>query len=64
MTGRARDLAESIWAPIASAGKAQLAEYSDEQLRFLIDFLRRGIELQEREAERIRRMAPDAAEGR
>lgn len=62
MTRRALSLAEAIWAPIARAGKAQLAEYSDEQLAFLVDFLRRGRELQEREAERIRGMTVDAAD--
>jgi DNA-binding MarR family transcriptional regulator len=56
MTPRALSLAEAIWGPIARAGMAQLAEYSDEQLAFLIDFLRRGRELQEREAQRIRAM--------
>lgn len=58
MTRRAHDLTETIWGPIGRAGMAQLAEYSDEQLLFLRDFLARGRALQEREAERIRRMIP------
>jgi hypothetical protein len=40
--------------PIPSASRRQSAEYSDEQLTFLVDFLRRERELQEREAKRIR----------
>lgn len=62
MTARARQLSEAIWGPIGRSGSAQLAEYDDDQLRFLLDFLRRGRELQEREAKRIRRMIPSAEE--
>jgi DNA-binding MarR family transcriptional regulator len=57
-TRRAEELTAAIWGPIGLAGMAELAEYSEEQLLFLRDFLRRGRELQEREAERIRRMVP------
>jgi hypothetical protein len=35
---------------------AQLAGLSDEQLRFLLDFLREGRQMQEREAGRIREL--------
>jgi DNA-binding MarR family transcriptional regulator len=64
MSPRALDLTEEIWGPIARAGKHHLADYSDDQLAFLVDFLRRGRELQEREAERIRGMVADATEVR
>ena len=39
---------------------AQLAEFSDEQLSFLLDFLRQGRELQESQAGRVRAMAESA----
>ena len=54
---KASDLMAAIWGPIAVAGKAQLAGYTAEQMEFLADFLRLGRELQEREAERVRRLA-------
>ena len=57
VTANALGLMNEIWGPIADVGKAQLAEYSAEQLAFLVDFLRRGRELQEREAARVRQMA-------
>ena len=53
-------LMEAIWGPIAQAGKAQLAEFSDDQLTLLLDFLRRGRELQETQAGRVRAMAESA----
>jgi DNA-binding MarR family transcriptional regulator len=56
VTSEALELMERIWGPIAVQGKAQLAEYSPDQLAFLISFLRRGRELQEREASRISQM--------
>ena len=49
---------EAIWGPIGAAGEAMLAEYDDERLAFLAEVLRRGRELQEREAGRIRAMRP------
>jgi DNA-binding MarR family transcriptional regulator len=70
VTPQALQLMEAIWGPIARAGMAQLAELSDQQLSFLLDFLRRGRELQETEAGRVRAMvktttlqAPDAPTG-
>ena len=57
VTGRARKLGEKVWGPIGAAGAAQLSGLSDEQLRFLLDFLRRGRGMQEREAVRIRGLA-------
>jgi DNA-binding MarR family transcriptional regulator len=56
VTPHALELMEAIWGPIARAGMAQLTEFSDEQLTFLLDFLRRGRELQEAEAGRVRAM--------
>ena len=60
VTPHALELMEAIWGPIAQAGKAQLAEYSDDQLTLLLDFLRRGRELQETHAGRVRAMAERA----
>jgi DNA-binding MarR family transcriptional regulator len=60
VTPRALELMEAIWGPIARAGMAQLAEFSDEQLSFLLDFLRQGRELQESQAGRVRAMAESA----
>lgn len=57
VTANGLGLMKEIWGPMADAGKAQLAEYNAEQLAFLVDFLRRGRELQEREAARVRQMA-------
>jgi len=57
VTLHALERMEAIWGPIARAGRAQLAEFSDEQLSFLLDFLRRGRELQEIQAGRVRAMA-------
>jgi hypothetical protein len=65
VTSEALELMERIWGPIAVQGKAQLAEFSPDQLAFLVGFLRRGRELQEREAIRIRQMigSPGNSEG-
>jgi DNA-binding MarR family transcriptional regulator len=60
---RAERLLEQIWGPLGTAGKAQLAEFTIEQLEFLVDFLRRGRDLQEREAARIRAMPRRDASG-
>ena len=57
VTPHALELMEAIWGPIARAGMTQLVELSDEQLTFLLDFLRRGRELQETHAGRVRAMA-------
>jgi DNA-binding MarR family transcriptional regulator len=66
MTPRAVEISDAIWGPIARSGIAELREFTEEQLSFLLDFLRRGRELQENEAERIRGMptATADAEGR
>ena len=42
---------------VGVAGVAQLGAYSDEQLGFLTEFLRRGEELQRTESRRIRALA-------
>ena len=60
VTPHAIERMEAIWGPIARAGMAQLAEFSVEELSFLLDFLRRGRELQEGEAGRVRAMAKAA----
>jgi len=53
VTPRARELTEAIWEPIGSEGTTQLARMTDDELTFLLDFLRRGTELQEKHARRI-----------
>jgi DNA-binding MarR family transcriptional regulator len=64
VTAQALEIMEAIWAPIAVQGKAQLAEFSAEQLAFLVGFLRHGRELQQREAVRVHQMAaPSSAPG-
>jgi DNA-binding MarR family transcriptional regulator len=54
LTEHARGLVGAIWGPIADAGAAMLADYDAEQLAFFTEALRRGRELQRREADRIR----------
>jgi DNA-binding MarR family transcriptional regulator len=57
VTPRARELTEAIWEPIGSEGTTQLAQMTDDELTFLLDFLRRGRELQEKHARRIAGMS-------
>jgi DNA-binding MarR family transcriptional regulator len=54
LTPSAAEAVEAIWGPIGTQGTAMLREYDDRQLAFLAEVLRRGRELQEREADRIR----------
>ncbi len=54
LTPSAAALVDAIWGPIGAAGQALLEGYSDDQLAFLAEVLRRGRELQEQEARRIR----------
>jgi DNA-binding MarR family transcriptional regulator len=56
LTPRAEELIERLYGPIERAGQRVLARYSPEELKLITDFLRRGIELQLAEAERIRAM--------
>ncbi len=56
ITPRALELTEAIWGPIGSEGTAQLARMTDAELTFLLEFLRRGRELQEKHARRIAAM--------
>lgn len=57
-TPEAREHAWSLYRPIADAGAARLATYTNEQLRLIIDFLREGSDLQLAYAERLRQVAP------
>jgi DNA-binding MarR family transcriptional regulator len=57
VTPRALELTEAIWGPIGREGTAQLARMTDTELTFLLDFLRRGRELQEKHARRIAALA-------
>ncbi len=56
VTPRAAELLDRIYGPIGHAGRRELARYSDAELTLITDFLRRGRELQLRQAERIRGM--------
>jgi DNA-binding MarR family transcriptional regulator len=58
ITPTARRLIEDFYGPIGREGIAQLEQYSDTELTFLRDFLRKGRELQMRHAARIRSTSP------
>ena len=58
ITPTARRLIEDFYGPIGREGIAQLEQYSDTELAFLRDFLRKGRELQMRHAARIRSTSP------
>jgi hypothetical protein len=45
---------DRLYGPIERAGHRVLARYSPEELALITDFLRRGIDLQLAEADRIR----------
>jgi DNA-binding MarR family transcriptional regulator len=57
LTPSARELLNRVFGPIARLGKRELGRYSAEELNVIIDFLRRGIQLQRTQAERIRALA-------
>jgi DNA-binding MarR family transcriptional regulator len=63
LTRSATTLLERVYAPLARAGKRELARYSADELAVIVDFLRRGIRLQLAQAERIRGLAADHATG-
>jgi DNA-binding MarR family transcriptional regulator len=54
LTPHAEELIERLYSPIERAGHRVLARYSAEELALITDFLRRGINLQLAEADRIR----------
>jgi DNA-binding MarR family transcriptional regulator len=56
LTPDAGKLIERIYSPVELAGHRVVAGYSDEELALITGFLRRGIDLQLAEAERIRTM--------
>jgi hypothetical protein len=58
ITPDARDQGERLYGPIRDEGVARLRRYSDQELRLIRDFVRAGIQLQERHAARIRALAP------
>jgi DNA-binding MarR family transcriptional regulator len=55
LTPRAIQAAEELFGPLAEGAAPSLADYSDEDLRMLIEFHRVGREVQERHAEALRR---------
>lgn len=58
ITPDARNEGERLYGPIRDEGAARLLRYSDQDLRLIRDFVRAGIDLQERHAARIRALAP------
>jgi DNA-binding MarR family transcriptional regulator len=58
ITPDARNEGERLYGPIRDEGAARLLRYSDQELRLIRDFVRAGIDLQERHAARIRALAP------
>jgi DNA-binding MarR family transcriptional regulator len=58
ITPDARDQGERLYGPIRDEGVATLQRYSEDELRLIRDFVRAGIELQQRHAARIRALAP------
>ena len=61
LTPHAEDLIGRLYGPIERAGHRVLARYSPEELKLITDFLRRGIEMQLAEADRIRAMPHEKA---
>jgi len=55
-TPAAARAAGEIYGPLARAGQRLLATYSERELELLIDLLRRSRELQEAQAEKVRRL--------
>ncbi len=64
ITPPAKQLIEEFYGPIGREGMAQLEQYSDAELAFLRDFLRKGREMQMRHAARIRSRASAPALGK
>jgi DNA-binding MarR family transcriptional regulator len=54
LTARAEALIESIYGPLAQAGRRALGRYTADELTLITEFLRRGVDLQLAEADRIR----------
>ncbi|GAA3336721.1 hypothetical protein GCM10020358_10370 [Amorphoplanes nipponensis] len=54
LTPAAGELLDRVYGPVAAAGRRVLAGYSEAELRLIAGFLRRGVELQLAEADRIR----------
>lgn len=58
-TEKAIALTAEIWGPIAEEGVAQLSRYTTSQLAEFADMLRRGTDMQQRHARRIRDLGSD-----
>jgi DNA-binding MarR family transcriptional regulator len=65
LTDRARSRAWEVWGPIAAEAGRHLADYDEEQLRFIRDFLRGGREFLDRHRERVLALAerPEGGSG-
>ena len=58
LTELARERTWEIWGPMAESAAAELARYSDAELVFMRDFLRRGREILAEQTERVRALPP------
>ncbi|MEU8609157.1 MarR family transcriptional regulator [Actinoplanes sp. NPDC048791] len=56
LTPEAEELISRVYGPVERAGRRVLAAYSPEELALITGFLRRGIDMQLAEADRIRTM--------
>lgn len=54
LTPDAEELIDRVYGPIERAGHRALAGYSDAELRLITEFLRRGIDMQLAQVDRIR----------
>lgn len=57
LTPPAADLLSKVYAPIGEVGRRELSRYSGTEIRLIIEFLRRGEQLQLAQAERIKDLA-------
>ncbi|WP_437315852.1 MarR family transcriptional regulator [Sorangium sp. So ce185] len=60
-TDQARQVAEEFWGEISREAEATLSGYTLEQLQVLIDFVRGQVDLQRRQAARLRDASGDPA---
>ncbi len=63
LTPRARELTWELYGPLAEAAEPLIMGYTDAELELLIEFQRRGIELQEEMADRLRQKLSERRRG-
>jgi DNA-binding MarR family transcriptional regulator len=62
-TAQTERLAGELYGPVAAEGAEGLSGYSADELRLLVDYLRRSRQLQERHTERVRTLLPVHRQG-